>query len=213
MCGRYVVVSKVEQIEKVFNLKKTPQTSLFEPNYNLGIGNLAPIITSENPHELSLGQFGLTPSWAKKRMCLFNARSEGDGNKEDDPHYSGGKGIINKPSFRMGIRKQRCLIIADCFYEGSKTEGLSKPYLIYLKDRRPFSFAGIWEKWADIEKGEVVLSFSIITTVANELIGKIGHHRSPVILSRNDERTWLNEKSSLASITSLLGKPSAICLL
>jgi putative SOS response-associated peptidase YedK len=204
MCGRYVVVSKVEKIEKVFRLAKPAQMNLFAPNYNLSVGNPAPIITSEHPNELSIGQFGLTPSWAKKRMYLFNARSEGDSNKDDDPQYTGGKGIINKPSFRSSIRKQRCLVVADCFYEGSKKEGLSKPYLIYLKDRRPFAFAGLWDKWVDTETGEIVLSFSIITTVANELLQDIGHHRSPVILRPEDESVWLNESSSLGAVTALL---------
>ncbi len=204
MCGRIIVVSKVEVIEKIFDVKASNQLSLFEPNYNLGVGQMDPVILSESPRELTLAKFGLTPSWAKKQMYLFNARSEGDNNKEDDPKFTRGKGIINKPSFRTGIRRQRCLVIADCFYEGNKAEGLSKPYLVYLKERRPFAMAGIWDRWVDKETGEVITSFSIITTVANELMQKIGHHRSPVILRKDQEYAWIKESTDLSIVTAML---------
>lgn len=204
MCGRYVVVSSVEVIEKRFNVTVPELPLNVLPNYNLGPGMIAPVITNENPSQLSFFQFGLTPVWAKKKMYLFNARAEGDGNPTDDPNYTGGKGIISKPSFKRAIRSQRCLVIADAFYEGPKTEGLSKPYLAYLRNhQRPFAFAGIWEKWKNPETEAITYSFAIITTVANELMQKIGHHRSPVILHRHDESRWLKSEH-LTDITQLL---------
>ena len=136
-------------------------------------------------------------------MYLFNARSEGDHNKADDPEYRGAKGIIEKPSFRKQIRSQRCLVVASAFLEGPKDIGLSKPYLVYLQTGRPFALAGIWDTWQTPE-GEKVDSFAIITTTANELLQKIGHHRMPVILSPSSEITWLNQNSSLSEITQLL---------
>lgn len=204
MCGRYVVVSELKAIEKKFNVQaESPQ--LFGPNYNIGPGSLAPVITSESPHSLQLSQFGLTPFWAKKRMYLFNARSEGDHNKDDDPEYHGAKGIITKPAFRKPIRSQRCLIVADAFYEGPKTERLSKPYLVYRRNGdRPFAFAGIFDHWTDTETGEVICSHSIITTTSNSLMRKIGHHRSPVILPENLYSTWIDRDTPLEQITSLL---------
>ncbi|REK00429.1 MAG: SOS response-associated peptidase [Bacteroidetes bacterium] len=145
----------------------------------------------------------MTPFCAKKKMYLFNARAEGDGNKENDPAYTGGKGIISKPAFRKPIRSQRCLVIADAFIEGSINEGLSKPYVVYLRDRRPFALAGIWDTWTDKESGEIVNSFSLITTTANSLLQKIPHHRSPVILSERDEKKWLSAER-LEDVTELL---------
>mgnify|MGYP003341682027 CR=1 FL=1 len=106
MCGRYVIVSSVETIEKRFNVKADDAAAEFKGNYNLGPGAVAPVITNTEPNRLQLFTFGLCPSWAKKRMYLFNARAEGDGNPENDPEYSGGKGIISKPSFRKPIRSQ-----------------------------------------------------------------------------------------------------------
>ncbi len=204
MCGRYVLVQKVEIIEQRFNV--TADSSLkWKPNYNIGPGVFAPVITSEHPKVLQLMQFGMTPFWAKKKMYLFNARAEGDKNKENNPQFSGSKDIILKPAFRKPIRSQRCLVIADAFIEGTTAKGLKDPYLVYLKNKvRPFAFAGIYDIWQDPKTGEELGSFSIITTTANELMHKIPHHRSPVILTRSTEDIWLKSNAPLTDITRLL---------
>lgn len=203
MCGRYVVIDKLEAYEKRFNaVAQQYSVHITLPNYNVGPGALAPVITNTKPNEIQFFRFGMTPFWAKKPMYLLNARAEGDHNSDDDPQYRGAKGIISKPSFRKPIRSQRCLVLADYFYEGPKKEKLDKPYLVFLK-RRPFAMAGLWDEWANPETGEIIHSFSIITTTPNEVLRKIGHHRSPVILHESDERTWL-ESDHLASITELL---------
>ncbi len=204
MCGRYVLVQKLEVIEKRFNVK-APEGLEYKPSYNISPGNYAPVITTDNPRELSLLQFGMTPFWAKKPMYLFNARLEGDHNKEDEPNYSGAKGIITKPAFRKPIRSQRCLVIADCFIEGTTEEKLKKPYVVYLKGGdRPFAFAGIWDEWNNPESGEILRSFSIITSFANELLRKLPHKRCPLILSRSAEKLWLNEQAPLSDVISVL---------
>lgn len=203
MCGRYVQVSKIEVVEKRFNVV-ADQPQLFTPDYNTGHGSTGRVITCEAPHKIQFFQFGFSPTWAKKQMYLINARAEGDHNKDDNPKYSGGVGILQKPAFREAIRHKRCLIIADCFYEGSKLEGLNKPYLVYVRERRPFAFAGIYNKWVNHETGEWINTFAIITTVANELMLKIGHHRSPVILHQSQESTWLDADAPLSYITPFL---------
>jgi len=203
MCGRYVLIDKLEAYEKRFNaVAQTVPGQVMLPNYNVVPGALAPVITNDKPDEIQFFRFGLTPFWAKKPMYLINARSEGDHNPDDDPLYRGAKGIISKPSFRKPIRSQRCLIIVDYFIEGPKAEKLDKPYLVFLH-RRPFALAGIWDQWANPETGEIIFSFSIITTTPNRLLQQIHHHRSPVILHEGDERRWLQEVP-LSEVTALL---------
>jgi putative SOS response-associated peptidase YedK len=203
MCGRYVQVKNIKVIEERFNVKFPVQLG-WEPNFNVSPGDYAPVITNDKPSEVQLMQFGLTPFWAKKPMYLFNARAEGDRNKENNLKYSGSKDIINKPAFRKPIRSQRCLVIADAFYEGTTKEKLNKPYLVYLKNKQaPFAFAGIWDVWHNRETGEEVNSFSIITTVANSLLQRIPHHRSPIILPRGKEKAWLGDRP-LTDITHML---------
>ena len=94
MCGRYVVVQKWEELEKAFNTKPIALPEPYFANYNTGPGSFAPVIINNNGQtEIRLMQFGFTPSWAQKKMYLFNARAEGDNNKADDPNYTGGKGL------------------------------------------------------------------------------------------------------------------------
>lgn len=212
MCGRYVVVQKWEELEKSFHALPITITEPYIANYNVGPGSYAPVVLFENGHTKIVNmQFGLTPFWAKKKMYLFNARAEGDANENDDINYTGGKGIITKPAFRKPIREQRCLVIANAFMEGPKIEKLSKPYLCYLRNRESFCMAGIYDTYVDQTSGEISQSFAIITTVANDLMQKIGHHRSPVILEQNDEMKWL-QSNNLAEITSLL-KPYSAALM
>jgi putative SOS response-associated peptidase YedK len=204
MCGRYIEVQKAEVIEKRFNVT-VPEDVGYKPSYNISPGQFAPVITDHHPNVLQMFQFGLTPFWSKKPMYLYNARSEGDKNKEDDPDYKGAKEIVKKPAFRKPIRSRRCLVIADAFIEGPTKERLDKPHVVYLKnEERPFAFAGIWDVWENKSTGDVLESFSIITTVANELLQKIPHHRSPVILPREAERTWLNPRAPMDAILDLL---------
>jgi len=204
MCGRYVSVQKIETIEKRFKLDRTPDNLPYKPSFNVGPGKQAPVITIQKPKELQLYTFGLTPYWAKKKMYMINARAEGKNNEENNPDYIGAKGIVDMPSFRKPIRNQRCLVIADAFYEGPEKEKLSKPYLVFLEEKlRPFAFAGIWDIWRD-EAGLEFYSFAIITTVANQITQKIGHHRSPVILEPEQESAWLDIGLPLGEVTSLL---------
>jgi putative SOS response-associated peptidase YedK len=204
MCGRFILVQKLEKLESRYNATAVPGLE-FSPSYNISPGKTSLIISTDAPDKIMPAIFGLTPFWAKKAMYLFNARAEGDRNKENDPNFKGAKDIINKPSFRKPIRSQRCLVPADAFIEGTTAEGLSKPFLVFLKNKqRPFSFAGIYDDWENPETGETIRSFSIITTTANELLQKIPHHRSPVILTPYQEKKWLSSKTALTDITDML---------
>ena len=202
MCGRYVLVSKVEVIEKKFNAKSEVA---FEPNFNVSAGTKAPIITSENPKKIQLSHFGFTPSIAQKKTYILNARAEGNHNLENQPGFTGAKGIIKKPFFRKAIRSQRCLALADAFIEGTSANKLNEPYLVYLKDKnRPFAFAGIYDEWVDSITKETHHNFAIITCPPNQLMGKIQHHRMPVILPEEFYNEYLNLDVPLSDITSLL---------
>jgi putative SOS response-associated peptidase YedK len=58
----------------------------------------------------------------------------------------------------------------------------------------PFAFAGLWSEWVDKSTGELVHTYTILTTEANELMSKIHNtkKRMPVILHPDQEAAWLN---------------------
>jgi len=204
MCGRYVTVTKIQEIESRFGVT-TAFPELYVPSANISAGQLAPVITGDKPTELQFFQFGFTPSWASRNTYVLNARSEGDHNPDDDPSYSGAKGILSKPMFRKAIRSQRCLVIADAVIEGPKKEKLRKPFCVIRRNgQRPFALAGIWDRWLDQSTGEIIDSFAILTAAANDLMQKIGHHRCPLFLHEQDERTWLDPNTPLDVISSLM---------
>lgn len=205
MCGRYAVVSKLEIIEKEFAAHVEEVKERFQLNPNVSPGDQALVITDAQPNKVQMMTFGFTPHWAKKRTYVINARSEGDHNKENDPKYTGAKGIISKPMFRKAIRSQRCLIIADAFVEGTTKEKLSKPYLVYRSEKkRPFALAGIWDEWVDVKTGELTKGFAILTTPPTPLMQRIPHHRSPLVLTQEEEKEWINTNLNLDEVTAML---------
>ena len=209
MPSRYIISTTPEAIESKFALSlrggTTKQPLPDFNNFNISPGQLAPVITTEKPHEIQLFKFGLTPFWAKSEMNLFNARAEGDSNKEDNPAFRGAAGIILKKAFRKPIRSQRCIVIASGFIEGPSALGLSKPYLIYLRNHQnPFPIAGIWDTWLNPLTGFTEISFAIITTTANSLLRQVGNPRMPVILTDSEAKKWIKSGTELSHITSML---------
>ena len=209
MCGRYILVQKLEVIEQRFNAR-TIENINYSPSYNISPGKKGLIIINESVKKIESAIFGLTPHWSMKPMYLFNARAEGDRNQENDSNYRGAKQIILKPAFRKSIRHKRCLVIADAFIEGTTQEGLSKPYVVFLRNKQlPFAFAGIYDDWENPQTGQIIRGYSIITTVANEFMKKIPHNRCPVILKPADEDKWLNPSLALTDVTDMLEAPDS----
>jgi len=201
MCGRFGQTSKLAKYVNRFGLKASEMQD-FAPNYNTDIGSDAIIISPEG--DLKKSMFGLTPSWSQKLIYLFNARCEGDFNPANEQGYEGEMGIFNKPSFRQVIKSQRAVVPLDYFVEGPEKERLKKPFIVLRKDKEPFLVAAIYNPWKDKENGELIHTFAILTTAANELVGKIGHHRCPLVLADKQLTDWLNPKATIAELSKIM---------
>ena len=94
-------------------------------------------------------------------------------------------------------------MLADGFYEWQVTPQGKVPHRILLESEDVFSFAGLWDEWADKGTGEVLHTFTIITTEANELVKPI-HDRMPVILSPEAEELWLDGHERQEDLLDLL---------
>jgi len=130
------------------------------------------------PRELVWLRWGLLPSWAQDPAIgnrLINARAET---------------AATKPAFRSALRRRRCLVVADGFYEWQRTGARKQPYFIHMRDDRPFALAGLWESWEGADHSALE-TCAILTTDANELMRPI-HDRMPVIVSPNDYDRWLD---------------------
>jgi putative SOS response-associated peptidase YedK len=171
MCGRFTLKTP-EQVRldriKAFDLKD------FVPRYNIAPSqSVLAVVQRETEREATFLQWGLIPFWSKEPKGFINARVET---------------IVHKPAFSESFQRRRSLIVADGFYEWERNGKVSQPHYFQMKDRAPFAFAGIWDRWKT--EGTTITSCAIITTTANELLAQI-HHRMPVIIPPELYDQWL----------------------
>lgn len=178
MCGRFSRTQNGEQLQARFGFE--PEGLELEPRYNFAPGQEGAVVVEDKGRRLRLMRWGLVPSWSKEAKAgykMINVRAESLG---------------QKPTFKGLLRKKRCLVPADGFYEWRQTASGKKPMRYVLKDRAPFAFAGLWDRRQDAGVQELY-TFTIITTRANELI-KPGHERMPVMLKPEHEQAWLDSQ-------------------
>jgi putative SOS response-associated peptidase YedK len=191
MCGRYTLIN-LAALTHAFPWIDEP---LPDDVSRYNVAPTQPILGIANNHADRFEHFhwGFIPSWAKDPAIgsrMINARAET---------------IAEKPAFRTALRRRRCLIPADGFYEWKKEPGgkTKTPMLIRMKSGGVFAFAGIWETWHSPD-GSVLPSCTVITTQPNALMATI-HDRMPVILEREHYQRWLDPKEhDAADLTDLL---------
>jgi putative SOS response-associated peptidase YedK len=191
MCGRFTLTLDPGDLQEELNLNISPV--VLTPRYNIAPSQPVAGVRDGVSRSVELFQWGLVPSWAKDVSIgykMINARSET---------------ITEKPSFRTPFARRRCLILADGFYEWAQAEpatGGKNPYYFYLKDHKPFTFAGVWEEWKAPE-GEPLRTCTIITCPANETL-KPYHERMPVILPEDIRWLWLDPAARTPQLQSWL---------
>lgn len=205
MCGRFTLRTPLTVLIEHFDLDVhvDRQLPLFEARYNIAPTQDVLVVRNEpasGRRTADMLRWGLIPSWSKEAKGsgppMINARSET---------------LAEKPMFRSAVRRRRCLIPVDGFYEWQQTAGGGKgkkqPYYIHRPDDGPFAFAGLWESWK--QPGEpspspslqgsgrpdenplTIESCTIVTTEANATLREL-HERMPVVLAPSDYKMWLD---------------------
>lgn len=181
MCGRFTLGVPFRVLVELYDAIGADEWSA---RYNIAPTQLAPVVRAsvDGGRTVDLLRWGLVPSWAKDPSVgnrMINARSES---------------AAEKPAYRSAMRRRRGLVPADGFFEWQKTAGGRKqPWLFRVPDAPGgvFSFAGLWEIWRESEEAEPIVSFTILTTSANDLVRPV-HDRMPVILAPDDAARWLD---------------------
>ena len=196
MCGRFALATEKDILDMLYDLES--RTGFELPcRYNIAPTQqsvLLRLVPGEEQPQLASLQWGLVPFWADDPAIgnrMINARAET---------------IAAKPSFREAFKKRRALVPASGFFEWKKENGGKQPYYITRKDKRPFSMAGLWESWN--KGGDVLETFTIITTTANKLLAGL-HDRMPVIIPEEAYQLWLDHSTDKEKISSLL-QPSPV---
>ncbi len=190
MCYTIKIDMTREELEKRFGAK-IDQPEEYKTGNRISAFSLPrlPVICSHDPGTISLLIWGLIPFWVKDsrqageiRMKTFNAKSET---------------LAEKPSFRGSLNRKRCLVLVNGFYEWHTAEKAKIPYYIGLKNQPAFALAGLYDQWSNSETGEILTTFTVITTRANPMMEEIHNlkKRMPVILQPDVEQLWLDLKT------------------
>jgi len=192
MCGRYCMTSAPEAIRALFRYREQPN---FPARYNIAPTQPVPIVRmADGERQFALVRWGLIPAWVKDSRAfalVINAR---------------GESVNEKPAFRNAMKRRRCLIPADGFYEWKEAGGRKRPYLVRPKDGAPIAFAGLWETWMG-PNGEEMETAAIVTTLASRDIAHI-HDRMPVIVPPDAFDFWL-DCANVDAVTAAASKISS----
>ena len=192
MCGRFVITSPPEALRQIFGYLEQPN---FPPRYNIAPTQPVPVVILENGgRHFRLMRWGLVPAWVKdprKFTLLINARSET---------------VLDKPAFKNAIKRRRCLIPADGYYEWQDAGGRKRPFFIHRRDGHPIGLAGLAETWIG-PNGEELDTVAIVTAPASADLSML-HHRVPVTIAADDFERWLDGLNHDAdSVMALLVGP------
>jgi putative SOS response-associated peptidase YedK len=177
MCGLYSFRKSAEETRSLFDYLEQPD---FPPRTYVAPGGPIAIVRMEQGiRHFALVRWGFVPSWVKEikpGRPLINAR---------------GETVAEKPSFRNAMKRRRCLIPADGFYEWlGDVPGKKIPYFIHRPDDALFAFAGLWEHWMGADGSELETGV-IVTTTPNREVSQV-HDRMPVVIQPQDFGTWLS---------------------
>lgn len=176
MCGRFLLTSPPKAVHDLFKTVESPD---FPPRYNIAPSQPIPVVLLEGGEcHVRLMRWGLIPAWVKDPRTfalLFNARADS---------------VLDKPSFKNAMKRRRCLIPADGFYEWQALGAAKKPFYIHPAKGGPIAFAGLCETWEG-PNGEVMDTVAIVTTEASGDLRAL-HDRMPVVIQPEAFDIWLD---------------------
>lgn len=184
MCYQTTQKKTKRELEERFKAAMNDEHDITSELFNGFTFPKTPVISSKKKNKIELFQWGLIPNWSKDKSIqqyTLNAKIET---------------LDEKPSFK-NIIQQRCLILADGFMEWKwldKKGKAKQQFHISLPNNNAFAFAGIWSEWVDNKTGEIISTYSMVTTEANKLMSEIHNtkKRMPIILTPQNEQDWLN---------------------
>jgi putative SOS response-associated peptidase YedK len=192
MCGRYTQTAAFDELALRFGV--TVEDDDHEdliPRYNTAPTLRVPVIVAADAgRRLVMARWGFRPAWMKgSTLAPINAKAET---------------VATSRMFQESLKRGRCLVPADGFYEWKAVPGQKRkqPYYVRLKDGGLFAFAGLWTPAS--AEGGAPATCTIITTTPNDLLAEI-HNRMPVMLERADEDRWLDPRvTDVADVLSCL---------
>lgn len=180
MCGRFTLTLTQAQLEDYlkerYDISNHSQFKL--PRYNISPSNeVVSVLHDGSKHRVGTLKWGFRPLYttSDRPLEIINVK---------------GETVFDKAIFKTSVLQRRCVILADSFYEWKSDKSDKNPYR-FMTDQKVFPMAAIWQTVAT--SGRKIHTVAIITTHNNDTLKGI-HHRMPVILTKEDEKIWLNNK-------------------
>lgn len=181
MCGRFTLTLTTEQLEDYlkerYDIYNHSQFKL--PRYNISPSNeVVSVLHDGSKHRVGTLKWGFRPLYttSNRPLEIINVK---------------GETVFDKAIFKTSVLQRRCVILADSFYEWKSDKSDKNPYR-FMTDQIVFPMAAIWQTVATPNGGKIH-TVAIITTHNNDTLKGI-HHRMPFILTKEDEKIWLNNK-------------------
>jgi putative SOS response-associated peptidase YedK len=181
VCGRFAQQRPASELAEIFAAE--PLTDEIGARFNVAPTDPALVVVQRDERRaIVVYGWGLVPHWAEGPGVggarAINARAET---------------LTRSPLFRESLVRRRCLVPVDAFYEWRREGSVRQPFAIRRRDRAPLALAGLWAGRRDPDSGLVSRTFSIVTTVANELIRPL-HDRMPVVIPPEAWARWLDPR-------------------
>jgi putative SOS response-associated peptidase YedK len=191
VCGRYTLKQLGEDFVEELGVEPAAVPDDIQARFNIAPTEQVLVVPNRPHRSIQRFRWGLVPYWAKDvkiGVKHLNARAES---------------LASRHPFEGPLRRRRCAILADGFYEWAKTPTGKAPYFVQLRGGKPFTFAGLWDRWKSPD-GESLFSCTIITVPPNELLRSI-HDRMPALLSHEAREAWLSpDERTPEELTPLL---------
>ena len=157
------------------------------------------IIPMEEPDLVYPASWGLVPEWGMNDIPAFHKKYNTLNAKSET--------IFSSGTYKKSAQSQRCVILADGFFEPQKNQGVSIPHFCYIPSkefedgRDLFMFAGLYT-----ELDDELYTASIITMPANDFFAEIHNvkKRQPLVLAEDLIDEWFNDRMDEKNLTELM---------
>jgi len=204
MCYHKSLINSIDYLAGYYSVHYSDELAeKYSPHYHEnGFDFLpSPVVSTKEPKEFKLMNWGLIPWWVKSMQDGLRLRTQTLNCISEE--------MYDKPSFRDAANDgKRCLIPCTGFFEWRWLDEKGKvkvPYYITLPNQPLFSIAGLFSTWKDKQSDLEYQTYTVLTTRANVYMEKIHNSkkRMPVILPGEFEKDWLNPHLTREDVLAL----------
>lgn len=201
MCYETALTKKKKEVKENFNkdFANPEQYEIYYHRSGFTHPNLQ-IVKMNEPNTIYPAEWGYVPSWGMRDITAFRKKYNTLNIKSETLF----QGLSKEAAF-----ENRCLIIADGFFEPHKTAGNSIPYFCYIPtdkyndNRDLFVFGGVY---SEIEDDTNQFTCSILTMEANPFFTEVHNvkKRQPLVLDEELYGEWFNPDLNEENVLELI---------